>query len=513
MILSVVRSSADLQVYPGVLNDFSTLFQQGLDELRNRDISSVATESIVRTEGIACIERLTYELFTGDHSRRPLRLFRCLGTLPALDLNGWPFFKAEVFNLHNLSLSYYHWPMDDECHPYFAHTAALKYHYGNAVASNQHQLFAQLIVPHRGITVARTANVRLTHILKGIYIPELFNFLYNGFIILHQKLSRETTDSTESVITTSASAPLIGAISLWKDSANPLSFRLVIFFLILMTRSVAPVLLTLGTTIQLTHVDPDEYLDDLLAALTLSNGVDVADGKFKTSKMNWWCELHSLIHVFGYDEHSPLPLPAWKSYILSIMEHAQIEVVPGVWNKRPSYSNLIRIRYDRQSRHSAFRRSRAAILATPRHISPDCLGFVLPLTEIPAKLVQHVEDFFALRKPRHTTCLTEELRPTQLFVQRVFNSVDLRRHYDCLLIVNAMLLASRWPLPCLTPALPFKQWHDLTGPGKAGPTGQPMTFALHFVVTGMVRKYPSMSPIENEISWDRYYKRHGLVPY
>ena len=161
-----------------------------------------------------------YEMYTGDITKRPARLWRAFNTHQSLNIHGWPFIDHQIFNLLKLSLSYHHWPIYQDLFPYFTQIPGLQYHFGSHVATRRKQQLAIFIIPHRSVNVYSNSLKAVNRIITVMHY-EVQQFFLNGFGILQQRHMRECEMR-------STSQPLAMAISLWESSSKPLSFQYIL---------------------------------------------------------------------------------------------------------------------------------------------------------------------------------------------------------------------------------------------------------------------------------------------
>jgi len=57
------------EIFPSVLSSLCQIFQCVLDELKDQEVDTNNASYLVKTEGIATMERLAYEMITGDRTK------------------------------------------------------------------------------------------------------------------------------------------------------------------------------------------------------------------------------------------------------------------------------------------------------------------------------------------------------------------------------------------------------------------------------------------------------------
>jgi hypothetical protein len=149
---------------------------------------------------IATLDRLLYELFTGDSSHRPLRLWKLWQLHDSLKVNNWPYINPTMFNTSTLSFEGVGWPLTQLAHhPYFVQIAAIRYHYGVRAANVRQFLLSAFITPFHCNSLYQGCIASVQSIVCTILVPELHLFLKNGFTKALQKESQnaETTRSED----------------------------------------------------------------------------------------------------------------------------------------------------------------------------------------------------------------------------------------------------------------------------------------------------------------------------
>jgi hypothetical protein len=125
------------KVYPKVFENFATLFKSAITALSNCQVTLGSVQYVVKTEAIASIDRLLYQMYIGDSSKQPNRIWRCLGLLSSLRNRGWQYFDPIPMILSELSMSLHHWPYRNvnEVRLYFVQSSSIGYHYSPDVES------------------------------------------------------------------------------------------------------------------------------------------------------------------------------------------------------------------------------------------------------------------------------------------------------------------------------------------------------------------------------------------
>jgi hypothetical protein len=166
---------------------------------------------LARSELVASLDRLLYELYTGDSSHRPLRL------------NQWPYIDPQMFNVMTLTFDISRWPFTQvDHHPYFVQIAAIRYHYGISASNARQFLLSAFITPFHYQSLYAGCLSSVQRIIQTIMVPEVHIFLKTGLTQLILKESRGA--STPSSLLSLKAAK--DAIHAWIPD-NPLAFRYV----------------------------------------------------------------------------------------------------------------------------------------------------------------------------------------------------------------------------------------------------------------------------------------------
>jgi hypothetical protein len=193
-----------------------------MNELNEKSININDRTYLARSELIASLDRLLYELFTGDSSHRPLRLWKLWQLHDSLKINNWPYIDPTMMNTMTLAFEVPGWPLSQIDHyPYFVQTAAISYHYGVSAANVRQFLLSAFITPFHRQSLYTGCMSSVQRIIETIMVPEFHLFLKNGLTLLVQKESRlpDLTASNALCLKT-----MNNKIDQWTDK-HPLSFR------------------------------------------------------------------------------------------------------------------------------------------------------------------------------------------------------------------------------------------------------------------------------------------------
>jgi hypothetical protein len=231
-----------------VLSDLGKVFRDTISELSQdsvRDITTAAT--IVCTEGIASIERLAFEMYTGNQSIRPARLWNSWNLLDRLNRYGWPMIEKDRFNLIDYTLDALSWPQGPTTLPWFCQSAGLRHHYGEAVASHQELTLGLLLIQNQYHNPYKSAQHSVNFIVQILLSRQYFNYLQYGLEKLRRDAPLESNDLDSSELSSivsksrsiqfghvqsSLSNMFSARVKSWTESDKPLKFKYVIFILL-----------------------------------------------------------------------------------------------------------------------------------------------------------------------------------------------------------------------------------------------------------------------------------------
>ena len=213
----------------------------------------------------------------------------------------------------------------------------------------------------------------------------------------------------------------------------------------------------------------------------------------------------------------------WQYALEQAFKTAYIDYLPGVYNGRPSYSNLVFLGFDSELFNLSS--SNAGPLVRHKKLLPDALGFTLPFLQFEGFPIKpkFIDDAFlqylSATKPKHSSSKLEDFHSMQAFAKLMFDSLSMIQMYDRLLIIVSMILSRRYPLPACKPDLRQKEWIDLTLKKKDKDRnesyvsyGNPSDFCVGFIVTGMAHKYLNLTLPQAGSGLDLWEARWG-IPY
>jgi hypothetical protein len=198
------------------------LFRSAIDELIAKPVDINHRTYLAHSELIASLDRLLYELFTGDSSHRPVRLWRLWQLHDSLKVNNWPYIDPAIMNAVTLEFEIIGWPLSqDDQYPYFVQTAAIRYHYGVSAANIRRFMLSDFISPFHRQSLYLGCMSSVQRIIERIMVSEFHLFLKNGLILLVQKESRRSDLPTSNALELKT---MMNRIDQWTDN-HPLSFR------------------------------------------------------------------------------------------------------------------------------------------------------------------------------------------------------------------------------------------------------------------------------------------------
>ena len=243
--------------------------------------------------------------------------------------------------------------------------------------------------------------------------------------------------------------------------------------------------------------------------------------------MLWVDTLKHLVHTVGWNGNSRMTNITWKYAIFQAFKLAQIQYIPGHYNKRLSYVNLHLMSYEESFPANAPTKSsiNAARGIGQGTLKPSALGFELPFNKFNLKpvmppVLQHIfQQFWSQTKPKHPSQSVENEQKLQSLAKAVFDKLDLAQPWDAVIVISALTMSRRKPLPMHEPNLRDRQWVDLTtrrksisGDMHSHLYGNASEFCLCFIVTAMVKRYSQFQQEPHAVSGALWDKRWGLVP-
>jgi hypothetical protein len=240
--------------------------------------------------------------------------------------------------------------------------------------------------------------------------------------------------------------------------------------------------------------------------------------------MQWMDTLRHLIHTIGWNGNSRMTDITWKYAIQQAFKLSQIHYLPGSYNNRLSYNNLTILTYEEIFQEN---RPTNSIMATPtpnRILAADILGFELPFNKFNLKpitppLLENIfQQFLTRSTPKHASQSLETERKLQSLAKSVFDQFNLSEPWDVIIVVTALTLSRRKPLPMQDDNLRDRQWVDLvtrrrspTGDMQTTPYGNAAEFCLSFLVTAMVKRYPQLQTEAHRSIIPLWEKRWGKI--
>ncbi len=138
---SHIHHSFRPSVFPGILSAYAQLFHVALDELRQRmDARKARGVDVALAEGVAALDRLGSYCFTGHPRSLMSSVMKPLDTIISIEQGAWPYINPRLLDLQTVGgcLNLALWPRGEKERPILLHVAALRYHYGDAIAVSRH---------------------------------------------------------------------------------------------------------------------------------------------------------------------------------------------------------------------------------------------------------------------------------------------------------------------------------------------------------------------------------------
>lgn len=129
-----------------------------------------------------------YEVYTGDLSKRPARLFNILGITASLRHCGFPTINPSTLNLTQLKAHWIAWPRDTKTlQPYLTHLAGIRYHYGESLANQQSLAVRMTLNPFSGSNAFTNNMNAISHLIQMSMVIEYRDYLHSRFSLLKSK--------------------------------------------------------------------------------------------------------------------------------------------------------------------------------------------------------------------------------------------------------------------------------------------------------------------------------------
>jgi len=246
--------------------------------------------------------------------------------------------------------------------------------------------------------------------------------------------------------------------------------------------------------------------------------------------MLWISSLRHLLHTVGWTGNSRMTDITWKYAIIQAFKLSNVQYLPGHYNGRLSYTTIYLVLHDDVQSSSSRNVNHASRKIIPLSeddgiLSPDALGFQLPFARfnlaavVPPVIANVFQQFLSQTKPKHHSQSIDQLKSLQSLARSVFDQLNLSDAWDAVVVVTALTLSHRKPLPMTNSRLRDCEWVDLVtrrrspdGESNITPYGNSSDFCLSFIVTGIARRYSKFNqgPYPKLVaSWER---RWGTFP-
>ncbi|KAM0714630.1 hypothetical protein Q7P37_009926 [Cladosporium fusiforme] len=209
------------EVYPGVLEGFSALFDKAMSSLQDKsELVDVAKGNIAISEAAAALDRLGSYLFSGSAKVVGNSVFRRLGTTDSLRYGGWPYIDPGLLNVQDDTATIHRarWPRRKDGQPALLHPAVLEFYYGKHVAAARQS--NAWLHDFRGLEVAGRNNATslLEDIFRHMWIPQTVDFVTRASGSALNKRQR-TTDIKRIQV-----EAISRQIEQWSQSTRPFSW-------------------------------------------------------------------------------------------------------------------------------------------------------------------------------------------------------------------------------------------------------------------------------------------------
>jgi hypothetical protein len=209
------------EVYPGVLEGFSTLFDKAMSSLQDKSELVDATKgNIAISEAAAALDRLGSYLFSGSAKVVGNSVFRHLGTTDSLRYGGWPYIDPRLLNVQDdtATIQRSRWPRRKDGQPALLHPPVLEFYYGKHVAAARQS--NAWLHDFRGMEVAGRNNATslLEDIFRHMWIPQTVDFVTRAVGSALNKRQR-TTDMKRTQV-----EAISRQMEQWSQSTEPFSW-------------------------------------------------------------------------------------------------------------------------------------------------------------------------------------------------------------------------------------------------------------------------------------------------
>jgi hypothetical protein len=247
----------------------------------------------------------------------------------------------------------------------------------------------------------------------------------------------------------------------------------------------------------------NEFVSTLYEALITPMDKVTSANEYASKSMTWFGYARNLIHELGYEGESVMNGISWQYAIAEALKVSGIEIVPGIYRRRPSYARIIQLRCEsvrpsiQQAKVDDVRRGT---------LSASCLSFTLPLQELPMKFQEWYETFLSRNAESGRSAENaNKFRQRQNLVRRLVGNLNMNRCYDILLVIYATLLSLRRPLPYTMPGHRRKEWSNL----KNGSQSIDI-YATGIICVGLYYKYTELRQgLPDEMEWTEFRRKLG----
>ncbi|HEX9331582.1 MAG TPA: hypothetical protein VF896_06825 [Anaerolineales bacterium] len=169
------------EIFPTILIAFARVFELALDGMHSKFASGVRSAlNVSQSEGVSALDRLGCYCFTGSPKVLMPTMFRHLGTMDSLTRRAWPYIDAKVLDLRGCEKipNIQSWPLRKDGLPVLMHISALRFHYGDEVASLQHNMIRFLRIQVSNIDGIFKASEFIRELFSTVWITEMQKFVH-----------------------------------------------------------------------------------------------------------------------------------------------------------------------------------------------------------------------------------------------------------------------------------------------------------------------------------------------
>lgn len=218
-------------VFPGILAAYAQLFHEALDELRQRmDARKAKGVDVALAEGVAALDRLGSYCFTGHPRSLMGSVMKPLDTIISIEQGAWPYLNPRLLDLQTVggSLNLALWPRGEKQRPILLHVAALRYHYGEAIAVSRHTHVWFQELGGKAMTGPSRITKFFEEFFHDLWLPQTVSFIRHHL----ERCLREEDRRRDVHLAEEGERDLLAnkrsLLERWAGSRYPFSWRLVL---------------------------------------------------------------------------------------------------------------------------------------------------------------------------------------------------------------------------------------------------------------------------------------------